>query len=540
MTTKAFAQEHAVPKNVPDALTTAIDGAADGGYDVLVLERGGIYPVSAQLICDTELTLKASDGDGPKPVVVRLAKEDGTYPTALFTISASFTVQNIKFTGAQATAPTSSRLFVASKIPKLHLDGVVITRYRQAVLADPDSLIVENCLITSSINTAGGWCYSINAGRKTIDYCRIQNTTTVNCTFGPWLHMMWGNYLNSEEQVSEVIFDHNTVYNTSGAHGPTMAFSRTEKIQFTNNLYINGTYRPLEFFSDKYIDFPENTVHPDSVDTDPTISYVGPDGLWVISVEMTDSAGTVMTMENNNISWTSDIIAAWDALGLVKPYVISNNGWMAIADKDSSKTWFEEEVTFTNAPEVPMFAVNLIAANIDTATAAALGTTPYKGWDWYDGNHDPIFDHISSEDLDMSYNKDAISYTAAADGYPLGDLNWFPAKKAQWESGAILGVENISNARLATFELSQNHPNPFNLETRINFSLLKPGNVRLSVYNMLGQKVNTLVDDRKTAGVHSVKWDGTNSLGQKVSSGMYFYKLEMGSQELSKTMFLMK
>jgi hypothetical protein len=354
------------------------------------------------------------------------------------------------------------------------------------------------------------------------------------------LGIQWGNYLNAEQQIPEVIFDHNTLYNITGAHGPTTGPSRTEKIQFTNNLYINGTYRPLEFFSDKYLDFPENTVHPDSAFTDPTISYTGPDGLWVMSVEMTDSAGTVLTMENNNISWTSDILDAWDALGLVKPYVISNNGWMAIADKDSSKTWFEEEVTFTNAPEVPMFAVELIAANIDTATEAAMGTTPYKGWNWWDENHEPVFDHISSEDLDMSYNTDAISYTAAADGFPLGDLNWFPDMKAAWERGEIVGVENISNAQLAKFELSQNHPNPFYHETSIKFSLLQAGNVRLTVYNMMGQKVNTLVDEQKTSGVYSVNWDGTNSSGQKLPSGMYFYKLEMGSQELSKKMFLMK
>ena len=56
----------------------------------------------------------------------------------------------------------------------------------------------------------------------------------------------------------------------------------------------------------------------------------------------------------------------------------------------------------------------------------------------------------------------------------------------------------------------------------------------------MGQKVNTLVDEQKTSGVYSVNWDGTNSSGRKLPSGMYFYKLEMGSQELSKKMFLMK
>jgi len=95
MTGTAFAQETVVPPNQIDALTTAIDNAAEG--DVLVLERGGIFPVSAQLIVDTELTLKTDDGDGPKPVVVRLAKEDGTYPDHQFSVSAALSIQNIKF-----------------------------------------------------------------------------------------------------------------------------------------------------------------------------------------------------------------------------------------------------------------------------------------------------------------------------------------------------------------------------------------------------------------------------------------------------------
>jgi len=80
------------------------------------------------------------------------------------------------------------------------------------------------------------------------------------------------------------------------------------------------------------------------------------------------------------------------------------------------------------------------------------------------------------------------------------------------------------------FSLSQNCPNPFNPVTNIRFSIPDAGNVKLSVYNMLGEKVKTLVDIHKTAGEYSVEWNGTDSAGQKMSSGVYFYKLEMGFQ----------
>ncbi|NIO62453.1 MAG: T9SS type A sorting domain-containing protein [Gammaproteobacteria bacterium] len=90
------------------------------------------------------------------------------------------------------------------------------------------------------------------------------------------------------------------------------------------------------------------------------------------------------------------------------------------------------------------------------------------------------------------------------------------------------------------FSLSQNYPNPFNPVTNIRFSIPDAGNVNLFVYNMLGEKVKTLVDGHKSAGVYHVEWDGTNSAGQKMVSGIYFYKLQMGSNVHMKKMLFMK
>jgi len=90
------------------------------------------------------------------------------------------------------------------------------------------------------------------------------------------------------------------------------------------------------------------------------------------------------------------------------------------------------------------------------------------------------------------------------------------------------------------FSLSQNYPNPFNPVTNIKFSVPDAGNVNLSVYNMLGEKVKTLVDIHKTAGEYSVEWNGTNNAGREMSSGVYFYKLQMGSNIRIKKMLFMK
>jgi hypothetical protein len=90
------------------------------------------------------------------------------------------------------------------------------------------------------------------------------------------------------------------------------------------------------------------------------------------------------------------------------------------------------------------------------------------------------------------------------------------------------------------WSLSQNYPNPFNPSTTIRFSLPSSGYVTLDVYNILGQKVRTLVDENLTAGYKQIFWDGTNQQGQPVSSGIYFYRLKTDSFSETKKMVLMK
>jgi hypothetical protein len=75
------------------------------------------------------------------------------------------------------------------------------------------------------------------------------------------------------------------------------------------------------------------------------------------------------------------------------------------------------------------------------------------------------------------------------------------------------------------FLLNQNYPNPFNPETNIEYSVATEGDVTIDVFNVLGQKVKTLVSEYKSAGTYSVRWDGTNHNGENVPSGVYFYRM---------------
>jgi PKD repeat protein len=90
------------------------------------------------------------------------------------------------------------------------------------------------------------------------------------------------------------------------------------------------------------------------------------------------------------------------------------------------------------------------------------------------------------------------------------------------------------------YSLSQNYPNPFNPNTIISFELPKAGNVELSVYNLLGQKVATLVNSYHDAGIYETEWDGTDDSGNRVSSGVYLYRLNAGDFVETKKMILTK
>jgi hypothetical protein len=102
-------------------------------------------------------------------------------------------------------------------------------------------------------------------------------------------------------------------------------------------------------------------------------------------------------------------------------------------------------------------------------------------------------------------------------------------------------VKNETAGREKPFEfaLFQNYPNPFNQSTKIEFTLVKSGFVKLNIYDILGRKVKTLISEHLSAGYKSVLWDGKNDSEKEVSSGIYFYQLKVrGFSDTKKLVFL--
>ena len=90
------------------------------------------------------------------------------------------------------------------------------------------------------------------------------------------------------------------------------------------------------------------------------------------------------------------------------------------------------------------------------------------------------------------------------------------------------------------YTLHQNFPNPFNPTTTLRYDLPEDAMTTITVYDMMGRLVQTLVSGNKSAGYHSLKWDATNRYGSPVSAGVYIYSIQAGNHRDIKKMILLK
>lgn len=102
------------------------------------------------------------------------------------------------------------------------------------------------------------------------------------------------------------------------------------------------------------------------------------------------------------------------------------------------------------------------------------------------------------------------------------------------------GQDTVAGLLPTTIDLAQNYPNPFNPGTVISFRTTKRTQATLLVYNLLGQKVRTLLDEPVDAGTVSVTWDGRDDGGREAAAGVYFYRLTAGEAQQSKKMMLLR
>jgi len=139
-----------------------------------------------------------------------------------------------------------------------------------------------------------------------------------------------------------------------------------------------------------------------------------------------------------------------------------------------------------------------------------------------------VIDTISDEPT-----RSANFQVVATNSEGLTDSMYYHLVDLTKSPGPITSVKmSESNQIPRGFQLHQNFPNPFNPTTSIRYSLQEDAKVELAIFNLIGQQIRQIVNSEQSAGDYAVQWNGTNASGQRVSSGIYFYRLEIrGTQK---------
>lgn len=401
------------------------------------------------------------------------------------------------------------------------------------------------------VNLAGHSCrrnggvIDYNGSTPTQDSIIVENNTHIN-TQGIIYKYRKG------YAIGRSIYNHNTFVNCAGS--VFMNYGNNCDFSLTNNIFVNCNIQP----------FSASLAGADAGELDADLLPMGLVNMYSDSAFAAN--GGEFYVDNNLVYWDPSLTNASD--GVVATVNASSvNGatdWKAqmITMNTRTQAMFDDDVTYPNLIEgtwikdkLPNFANTdvLFTDQLAIVKAFAIATvdTAYTGplTLWRQANNDPATYFTYADwptPIDLSYD-DADLKTAGMNGYPLGDLNWFPTEYTAWMAQRtaemklindrlykIVGVENVAGLPIK-YEMAQNYPNPFNPATVINFTIPEAGNVSLKVYNSLGQEVATLVNEYMTPSNYKVDFNASN-----LSSGVYFYTIKADNFSQTKKMMLIK
>ena len=235
----------------------------------------------------------------------------------------------------------------------------------------------------------------------------------------------------------------------------------------------------------------------------------------------TDGGDGIYLSTNNGTSWTAVNNGISDAntfaVSGTNIFAGSDDGYVYLSSNNGT-SWTAVQ---NNLPRYYIRGLAVSGTNLFVAMDGAgvyLSTNKGASWTWA---NDELTDYRV---WPLAVNETYLFVGTIFSGVWKRSLSDFPTS-----------VTNELNALPKDFTLSQNYPNPFNPSTTINYSLPKEGNVKLTVYNSIGCKVTTIVNDHKPAGNYSVQFNAAN-----LASGIYMYRLESGNYSAAKKLIILK
>jgi hypothetical protein len=526
----------------------AADTVANGKLPtrVYVLQRGGLY-LSNAVFTNTggwKLSIKANDSTTTKkPVIMLYPTGTGNTPWNppgnLFQLNGDLELRNLEITGYYEVVDTN----------RWNMQGALINLPSTQT---GRSIIIDSCIISNSngnhIRTDGvptmikvtnsvianmGYLGRSNLGAgKFIDLraSACDSLILVNNTFVNWQDRIVRHYPNSGSTSTGVLnyfrFDHNTLVNGTSYHGLLSLGSMGNLAVITNNLFVDPFVMGNDTDATRQAEF----IPSGEVDSRNGLARMA----WIFSYPNNTTAWRV---SNNYYSISDsgqafyDQFASAGVTGEGSPLTYHINGKLGA---DSATAFTKLSVSLTKIPMVmTQFARWYRAPNGGKKTKNTPGA-----WTYGTASDPNDYDRKSyswlRDSLNCTFSTGSAAYTGAQGAFPVGDLNWFPTRKASWLGSGYTGVGQ-SNPLPTQFSLDQNYPNPFNPSTKITYAVVRDAKVRIDVFDILGRKVATLVNETKHSGTYSVEFDAS-----KLVSGVYIYRLSTPTLTISKKMMLVK
>lgn len=318
-------------------------------------------------------------------------------------------------------------------------------------------------------------------------------------------------------------FDHNTIINNEGYHG-CIQLGNTKEAVITNNIFAN----PIIFGNRLATNLRnEQTQQTQADHPDKAFAIVTHNGA-VGRLNQEDIIG--VTMRNNNVFFKKEFLDLFAANPtMFSPTVrTASDAVYANLTGDSDKVSFTEELAFDyndmqagNLGSVSSYK-DLVAVTEAFIADPTRSSLP-ENWS-----------QIYPYEWNAVYPTSSQSYTAADGGFPLGDLNWFPADKEKWMTNSTKSSVNseVIPVESVGIKISRVYPNPFTSVAAINYTIFADQHIEISIYNQMGQRIKTVKNGYMQQGTYEFVWDGKGS--GHVGAGIYFLVIS-GSQSRVST-----
>jgi hypothetical protein len=542
------------------------------------LARGVIYQMTEPIKINGNLNIIAAEGTTRPPVLAPAILTDGSSIDHFFDFigaNSNIDISNLYLLSVrsdQSWLGWSAAMRVNADHIAIKLRGVIFDAFSEAgirVSAHWTKLDVQDCTFRN-LQQSGSWF-----GGQPFMTDQVNHMDTVkfiNNTFFACGSYLWS--IRGYDKYS--LFEHNTV--VYGIVNPFLT-PRTMNQHVKNNIFyslnsMGGTPQHiLEAWLSNYPDTTSSGIlmlrekdtvsswyygynpNPDSLN-----AFTGSDAYVDtprgVTSDMLITQLRTIDVANNSYFWPkaltdyykayNDTVASYDSVAsntgtyylkrtltlpkfmtdytrmVIDSLLTPHGATVNVVNNNESDPGFNSDIT-NFASKVVEYVNKIVTNKLDSA--------------WHYKPNGALYPPVWPLPENLAYTNTTMQ-SAGMDGFALGDLNWFPTQKEAWKLTGV--VKDPGSLVPDAYSLSEAYPNPFNPETNIKFNIAKAGNVKLVVYNILGQKVRTLLDNELTAGQFTAKWDGRDDYGFNVSSGVYFFQLESGSFNMTKKMVLMK